>query len=469
MQASFDIAREALKSSPYVPDSVLEGEKFILLPEDLSGYPDSDGDAPPPEKGIHDKPIFTSKLVSMWPGPSHIKMGFNASQQEAEIATQTAVLFTSRNFDGISGSSGTFFGSCNGSLPAPPPDFEGRKEDMYRVITTINSRRLTSLVGSHGCGKSALATVLCTYVADRAMFQDGVFYIRLGGVTSHSRFLHLLLKGLFAGPPKIAEKLIALRHSSEAFISATAQLFDSSHAVVTSGRTSLPVQESSNNQTPRRNSGASQHSLGNTESATIYNQEELIVNGVGSFHCLLVLDHLDDLLAGPNEAGTDLKFFLSRLFDRCQRVHVLTTCVESLGMREVGGFGIVENSIALGPLNLGSTLRLYAKLASTLFTSAEKVEFINKLSPAKGQLNVTIQSRDISPASAEILELFGCGYPAQVVKLACESTSESLERLILAGVAILSRHGEPSRSQDWTSVNSPFSSEQASPYSKSVN
>jgi hypothetical protein len=32
IQASFDIAKEALKASPYIPDSLLEGEKFVLLP-----------------------------------------------------------------------------------------------------------------------------------------------------------------------------------------------------------------------------------------------------------------------------------------------------------------------------------------------------------------------------------------------------------------------------------------------------
>jgi hypothetical protein len=39
VKASFDIAKEALKLSPYVPDSVFEGDKFILLPE--IGHPKS--------------------------------------------------------------------------------------------------------------------------------------------------------------------------------------------------------------------------------------------------------------------------------------------------------------------------------------------------------------------------------------------------------------------------------------------
>ena len=52
---SFLIAKEALKASPCIADSILEGEKFILLPEE----------------DTHDVPIFVSCHVSEWITPQN--------------------------------------------------------------------------------------------------------------------------------------------------------------------------------------------------------------------------------------------------------------------------------------------------------------------------------------------------------------------------------------------------------------
>ena len=58
--------------------------------------------------------------------------------------------------------------------------------------------------------------------------------------------------------------------------------------------------------------------------------------------------------ASGSDTATDLKFFLSRLFERCRHVKVLVVAAFVLGMRQ--GFGVVENSISLGPLSLGSSV-----------------------------------------------------------------------------------------------------------------
>ena len=156
MQQSFDIAREALKASPYVPDSVKEGEKFVLLPE---AKPAVAGDVPP--LPLHDVPIFFGRPVDSWPGPGQCLLGPNTDGNE--------------NGDGR-----------HENLPVPPPDFEGREVDMYRVITMLLARRLVSLVGDEGVGKSALAAAVCTYIADRGMFEDGVIFLRAQNITTHS-------------------------------------------------------------------------------------------------------------------------------------------------------------------------------------------------------------------------------------------------------------------------------------------
>ena len=110
MQASFDIARQALKSAPYVPDSVLEGEKFILLPDT----------APPslaaavgisPSQYMHSEPIFSCKVIPVWSTADHIRGGADG-REGAATSLQPARSY----FDGVTGFSGTFFGSGNSTL-----------------------------------------------------------------------------------------------------------------------------------------------------------------------------------------------------------------------------------------------------------------------------------------------------------------------------------------------------------------
>jgi Cdc6-like AAA superfamily ATPase len=67
----------------------------------------------------------------------------------------------------------------------------------------------------------------------------------------------------------------------------------------------------------------------------LYLLEELIVSVLGPLKMLLVLDHVDSLLsnASGTDTATDVKFFLSRLFERCRHVKVLVVASRVLGMR----------------------------------------------------------------------------------------------------------------------------------------
>lgn len=463
MQSSFEIARQALKASPYVPDSVLEGEKFILLPDGKSSRSNSGGEgielARRTEKGgPHDRPIFQTKSVAVWNSSQHIHMGVTNGRVLATGDSSNSLSTLPRHslsrtfFDGVTGCSGAFFGSGSSSLPPPPPDFEGREVDMYRVITTLLERRLVSLVGSSGVGKTALTTSLCTYVADRTMFPDGVFYMRVTNITSHSVFLTTLLRGLFAGPNRVAERLHEIRNTSMAFQSVTASIL----AGMRPGHLqSLSTESLDSYNTSLADAEREDYILGSgsamkpasscSANETVFHLEELIVTSLSSLQVLLVLDHVDDLLHGQDEAGTDLKFFLGRLFDRCHQVKVLVNSTEPLGMRTVSGFGVVENSIALGPLTLRSSIRLYARLAPSLLTSSAKASFIASLLPPR-QHNVTATSRELTRQAAEILGLFGNGHPAFIVKQACESSPEDVDRLMVEGARILSAHQSPSSS-----------------------
>lgn len=367
---SFLIAKEALKASPCIADSVLEGEKFVLLPENDS----------------HDVPIFVSSHVSEWITPSN----------------------------------------GNAHIPSPPPDFEGREVDMHRIISTLLSRRLVSVVGAVGQGKSSLTAAVVTYINDRkTMFEDGIVYLKPHGnskLVSHSAFLTALHAALLSGPSTVAIRLQEQQKEK--------------------------IDHLSNNNNNNGNGGNSlKNSVGNVndsldtggEPDPMYLLEELVVSVLSPLRLLLVLDHIEGLLNNTeSDTATDLKFFLGRLFERCRHVKVLVVAGEALGMRQVSGFGIVENTVSVGPLSLRSSLRLFARLAPALITSQKKASFVSALMPLKP--DVTVLCRELTICSAKLLALFGNGHPSSIVKLACESSLESVERLMVEGEDIISAY-----------------------------
>jgi hypothetical protein len=71
---------------------------------------------------------------------------------------------------------------------------------------------------------------------------------------------------------------------------------------------------------------------------------------------------------------------------------VLTTCTDPIGLTH--GFGMVENSVSIGPLSLRSSLRLFARLCPSLLTAKEKSDFVRSLL-IKDQGEVTLESREV--------------------------------------------------------------------------
>jgi hypothetical protein len=69
--------------------------------------------------------------------------------------------------------------------PRPPEDFLGREVDTYLVVERLaRRRRLVSVVGRTGLGKSALLAAATQYVSERRFFEDGVIFLKLHGATS---------------------------------------------------------------------------------------------------------------------------------------------------------------------------------------------------------------------------------------------------------------------------------------------
>jgi hypothetical protein len=68
------------------------------------------------------------------------------------------------------------------NLPAIPENFMGRNVEMYRLLVGLSRRRLLSVTGPRSMGKTALAIAASHYMAQRQMFRNGVFFVRLDGM-----------------------------------------------------------------------------------------------------------------------------------------------------------------------------------------------------------------------------------------------------------------------------------------------
>ena len=422
VQQAFEIASEAIKTSPYVSSSFLEGEKFVLLPEG----------------GNHDEAIFNAAPLTEWPlRPSHcimgqqgVTIGIGGSGKEGGVRSGTSLSSERDDSDSQSWREGdadvdtpqpqaqaevvrSHIGlSLAAHLPSPPPDFEGRETDMHKIITTLTTRRLVTVIGDLGMGKSSVACAVAVYTAERRIFADGVLHVRVQSCRSHFHLLTALLHSISSGGGALVSKMKAR------FESLTKSQGKVQHMLT--GAVGGGVED-----TP---STLSLHAL-----------EELVVSCLGSLNVLIVLDHIDTLLSEDGEAD-DFKVFLGHLFESCAYIKLLIASSETLAAQGISGFGVVENAIALGPLSLLSSLLLFTHLSPSLASFSDKNRFIEALLPPK-QHHVTLHSKDVTVEASKILELLGGGHPAHIVKLACECGVDGVQELLQKGKVILNGNG----------------------------
>eukprot|EP01033_Poteriospumella_lacustris_P004825 gene4826-3460_t len=473
--ASFAIAKEALKASPYVPNSVVEGEKFVLLPEASASSAASTAAA----STAHDEVIFSgANLVVDWPQPAAMcTIGAN------RVDVRTFQYYQSR-------------------LPRPPTDFEGREVQMNGLVRHLLDRRLVSLVGEDGMGKSAVAAAVCRYMADRELFRHAIVYVKGKGIRDFASFLWKLKQELvycgFLAPPASAHvphghhaahaahaahvpqppplpplpPTVTGDDAAAAVPAAAVGVDAAGDAAAAHGAASLASQPQPQPTTMTSSDAATVEAVavvggathathppratqftpspptvsgsGGGAAADTVLEEDTIFACLRELHVLLVFDSLDALLGDYRGAVTDLRLFFHRLFDECAAVKVLNVGVDTLMFHNINmaTANAVEYSVNLGPLTIASTLRLFARLAPSLYTAQEKQAFIASLLPPK-QAHCSVQSREANKCTLAILRLFGDGHPARIVHLACESTAESVDRLLRDGVR-LRRQYEPS-------------------------
>jgi len=127
VRMAFNIGREAVKASPSVIDG--EANKFVLL-------------------GTGDEVVFPRRRVTLTPRGG-VSMPFPSLDKWRGLAA-------------VGGSD---------------QPIVGRAVDVYLVIGALLSRRLVSVTGPEGVGKSQLCAAAAKYLNDRRIFEDGVVFV----------------------------------------------------------------------------------------------------------------------------------------------------------------------------------------------------------------------------------------------------------------------------------------------------
>jgi hypothetical protein len=155
--------------------------------------------------GNHDVPIFNALPVPEWP-KHHIR-------DERSLRSQRN---TMRSFSRSHRSLGRRIGSGGARTselsvrnimqedpsPSPPEFFMGREVDTYYVLKEVLGKRLVSVVGERGIGRSSVVCALCHYINERALtIIDRIYFVPANRHKRHplrslvQRFLKKLIEG----------------------------------------------------------------------------------------------------------------------------------------------------------------------------------------------------------------------------------------------------------------------------------
>jgi hypothetical protein len=129
---AFKHAKEQVAHSPFIDESHVEVDKFILLPERGDDY--------------HDVPIFFQR-------PS---------------VRPPVVETTSRRV----------------SIPSLPKEFMDRNQEAFDIINRLRECDVVKLVGPEGIGKTSVATFVATYVCERHHYSNVVCFLKCDTVVS---------------------------------------------------------------------------------------------------------------------------------------------------------------------------------------------------------------------------------------------------------------------------------------------
>lgn len=352
---SFEQGRKAVRASPNLRDPEREMSKFVLLPLD----------------GNHDVPVFNASPVREWPPPGESSRHLQSSRSRRKI------LRTRSAYAGGAKSSELSVRNMmqEDPSPTPPQFFLGREVDMYRVLKGVLDKRLVSVVGETGVGRSSLACALCHYINERKStietYIERIYFIR----------------------PKQGKGVVTCR-------SLILQLLDK---IVEAGKARPPAV------------------LSDTEAL-----QDAICKSLKNDKALIVFDRTE-LLEGQEEAD-EFPVFLSKLFQETgKNVRVLLTGRQSLGIASIGGQ--VEQHFQLGPLDFHNSVRLFANLCPHLHTRGERKDLYERLVIDSEQANLCTTDPGLDARTKRIFSALGDGYPARIAQAAFVISVDMLQKL----------------------------------------
>lgn len=323
-------------------------KKFILLPKD----------------GNHDVPIFNARPVSEWPRPLHDERGHKGRRKSRSMASM------------IGGARSSELSVRNmmqeDPSPSPPEFFLGREVDMYYVLKAVLSKRLVSVVGEVGVGRSSLVCALCHYINERAttiIGIDQIYFVK--GRQSRKknpfrRLVQLLLKKL------VEENKAHPVDSSEADMET---MFD----IICK-------------------------SLKHEKALVVFDRAEHVVNA---------------------DEANEFPMLLSKLCRETKNVKVLLTNRHDLGIPSLG-----EHPINLGPLNYSDTVRLFANLCPYLHTPADRRKLFGSLVTDGTEAELLPTDPGVGETTKKVFSILGDGIPSRIEKAAYDLTKEDFLELM---------------------------------------
>lgn len=353
---SFDQGCKAVRATPNLRNAEREMKKFVLLPRD----------------GNHDVPVFNARPIREWP-----KTGSNRALKPSK----------SMRGKGLTRSRSLYFGGARSSelsvrnmmqedpSPTPPQFFLGREVDMFHVLGALLTKRLVSVIGSPGVGRSSLVCAICHYINERAstiLEIENIYHVKTKQGRGGDR-CRLLIQSLF-------NKLV---DAGKTLVSAELQKMDMEDLFDHVCR-----------------------ALKNTKALIVFDRTELLEN---------------------NDEAQDFPMFLSTLFRETRGVRVLLTGRRPLGIPSIGG--VVEHHYNLGGLNFANTVRLFANLCPHLHTPAERHQFFTRMIIDAHQADLQPNDPNMSERTKKWFQILGNGMPAQTEKQAYSVPAEEVASL----------------------------------------
>lgn len=257
-------------------------------------------------------------------------------------------------------------------LPALPDGFVGRQLDIFNIVSTLikRSRRIVSVIGEKGIGKSAIVKKAMHYLADRGSFKDGILYIHIAKNSSIE---------------VIADELSSA-HEERSFRKRHPQ------PLTPSERNLFVLDNNDVNDASKisdRNDGSQRMRRATTFGTfdgknTLESITSHICRFLHSSECLIVLDDLEE--------SCDVWPLISKILKSCHKVRFLITCISplsSLLKDESGVHDYPEHIIQVTKMNINETARMIRSRVSRVNIRVDElisnypVELANVSTPIK--------------------------------------------------------------------------------------